>query len=116
MSRFFLSNFYGSPTCSARAWVEELHTYLQQHQVFEDEAIRVASLHLGGKAYAWWIFESFYLTKENTYSYARFIKTLVERFDGKHCEASLVEPNKLEQKKFAWVERTYKLKSTSENC
>ena len=30
MGIFFLSTFYGSPKFSARAWVEELDTYLQQ--------------------------------------------------------------------------------------
>ena len=53
MGRFIQYTFYGSPTCLARAWVEELDTFLQQHQISEDEAIRVAALHLGGKAYAW---------------------------------------------------------------
>ena len=55
---FFLSTFDRSPKCSARACVKELDTYLQQHQVSEDEAIRVAELHLEGKAYAWWFYES----------------------------------------------------------
>ena len=63
MDRFLLSNFDGSPTCFARAWVEELDNDLQQHQISEDEAIKVAALHFGGKDYAWWIFESFSLKK-----------------------------------------------------
>ena len=49
----------------------------------EDEAIRVATLHFGGKAYAWWIFENFNLNNANTFSYARFLKALMGRFDGK---------------------------------
>ena len=28
---FLLSIFDGSPTCSARAWIEELDTFFQQH-------------------------------------------------------------------------------------
>ena len=100
MDKFSLSTFDGSPTCSTKAWVEELHTYLQQHQVSEDEAIRVAALHFEGKAYAWWIFESFSLKNENNSSYANFTRILVERFDGKHSETSLVEPNKPKQKNF----------------
>ena len=48
--RFFLSTFDGSPKCTARAWVKELDTYLQLHQVSEMKAIRVAALHLEGKA------------------------------------------------------------------
>ena len=50
--RFHLSTFEGSPTCSAKAWVEELDTFLQQHQILEDEAIIISVLHLRGKAYA----------------------------------------------------------------
>ena len=42
---FFLSTFDGSPKYLARAWVEELDTYLRQHQVSENEAIKVAVLH-----------------------------------------------------------------------
>ena len=83
MDKFLLYAFNGSPTCSARAWVEELDTYLEQHQIFEDEAIKFVALHFGGKAYKWWIFESFSLKNANTSSYARFTKKLVEIFDGK---------------------------------
>ena len=97
--RFLLSTFDGSPTCSARAWVEELDSYLQQHHISEDEAIKVAALHFGGKAYAWWIFEYFYLKNENNSSYARFTKTLVERFDGKKFETHVVKLNKPKQTK-----------------
>ena len=99
MGIFLLSTFDGSPTCSARAWVEELHTYLQQHQVSEYEAIKVVVMHFGGKAYAWWIFESFSLRNANISSYTNFTNILVERFDGKHSETSLVGPNKPKQTK-----------------
>ena len=96
---FLLSIFYGSPTCSARAWVEELDTFLQQHQISEDEAIRIAALHFGGKVYAWWLFESFTLKNANTYSYARFIKTLMERFGRKNYETHVEETNTSKQTK-----------------
>ena len=87
-SRFLLSTFDGSPTCSARAWVEEIDFYLQHHQISENEAIKVAALHFGGKAYAWWIFESFSLKNE------RLIKKLVEMFDGKLSITHMVNINK----------------------
>ena len=99
MDIFLLSTFYGSLTCSVRAWMEELDTFLQQHQISEDEAIRVVALHFGGKAYAWWIFESFSLNNTNNSSYEGFTKTLVEGFDGKIAETHVVETNKPEQKK-----------------
>ena len=74
MDIFLLSIFDGSLTFSAKAWVEELDTFLQQHQIFEDESIKVETLHFGGKAYAWWIFESFNLKNANNSSYVRFIR------------------------------------------
>ena len=54
---FYLSHFDGSLVGSAKGWVEELDTFLQQHQILESQATRVVALHMRGKAYAWWIFE-----------------------------------------------------------
>ena len=111
MDRFLLSTFDGSPTCSARAWVEELDTFLQQHQISEDEAIKVVALHFGGKAYAWWIFESFTLKNANNSSYERLLKTMVEKFDKEISETHVVEQNKSKQKKTLHVmEETIKPK------
>ena len=50
--RFTLSTCEGAPTCSAKEWVTELDTFLQLHQIPEEEAIRIAALNLGGEAYA----------------------------------------------------------------
>ena len=80
---FFLSTFDGSPKCSVRAWVEELDTYLQQHQVSEDEAIRVAALHLEGKSCVWWFCGSSSLKYVNISTYSRFTRRVVERFNEK---------------------------------
>ena len=79
--------------------MEELDTFLQQHQISEDKAIRVSVLHLGGKTHAWWTFESFSLKNTNTSSYARFFKTLVERFDGNISATHMVKLNKSKQMK-----------------
>ena len=95
--RFHLSTFAGSPTCSARAWVKELDSYLQLHHISEDEAIRFVALHFRGKAHAWWIFESCSLKNANTFSYARFIETLMERFGEKLPETH--EQGKLKKTK-----------------
>ena len=94
MGRFFLSTFDGSQKFPARACVEELDTYLQQHQVSENEAIKVAALHFEANAYAWWIFESFSLKNENTSTYENFTRRIVEIFDEKHFETPLLELNK----------------------
>ena len=94
MDIFLLSTFDGSPTCLAKAWVEELDSYLQQHHISKYEAIKVVALQIGGKAYAWWIFEYFSLKNENTSSYERFTKTLVEIFDGTISATHVVMLNK----------------------
>ena len=52
LGRTFLPSFDGSPESSAKSWVEKLDTYFQLHQFFKEEAIRVAALHLQGKAYS----------------------------------------------------------------
>ena len=93
MDIFLLSIFDGSPTLSAKAWVKELDTFLQQHQIYEEEAIRVAALHFGGKVHGWWLFESFALKNANTYSYAMFIRALMEKFGGKKSETHVEETN-----------------------
>ena len=83
MDKILLAVFGDSPTDSARAWEEKLDIFLQQPQVSKDEAIRIATLHFVSKALAWWIFECFSLKIANSSSYARFIETLLRRFDGK---------------------------------
>ena len=77
--------------------MKELDSYLQLHHISEDEAIRVAVLHFRGKAHAWWVFESYSLKNANTFSYERFIKTLMYRFDEKLPKTH--EQGKLEKTK-----------------
>ena len=96
--RFLLYFFDGSSTYSANAWNKKLDTFLQQHQILEDEAIRVAALHLGGEVYAWWLFESFTLKNVNTPS-AMFIRTLMKRFGRKNSKTHVEETNTFKQKK-----------------
>ena len=60
--------------------------------------MKLAALHLQGKAYAWWLFESFSLKNVNISSYARFTRRLVKIFDV-HSETSLkkqIKPKKSE--------------------
>ena len=79
--RFSLPIFDGSPKRSAQSWVGQPDTYFQLHQVSEEEAMKVAALHLQGKAYAWWLFESSSLKNVNISTYAKFTRRLVKRFD-----------------------------------
>ena len=56
--------------------------------------MKVEVLHLQGKAYAWWLFESSSLKRVNISSYAKFTRRLVKRFDVRHAETSWGEPIK----------------------
>ena len=86
--RLFLPTFDGSPKSTTKAWVKKLDTYFQLHQVSKEEAIRVATLHLQGKAYPWWLFESSSLKNANIYTYAKSTRMFVKRFDFKQFETS----------------------------
>ena len=67
--RIFLSHFDGSAECTAKAWVEELDSYFQLHQVSKKEAIRVAALHLKGMAHDWWFNDSTSFCHANVETY-----------------------------------------------
>ena len=82
---------------------------MQLHQVTEEQSLRVAALHLQGKAYAWWLFEFSSLKGINISSYARFTRRLVTRFDERHYETYLGE--KIKPKKY---ESLHKLEHSME--
>ena len=69
-----------------KAWVEDLYSYFQLHQVLEKEAIRVAALHLKVMAHDWWFDNSTSFCHANVKTYVGFTKELVRIFDRKHCE------------------------------
>jgi len=51
-------------------------------------------LHLQGKAYAWWLFESSSLKNENISTYAKFTRRLVKRFDSMPSRIYMAEKTK----------------------
>ena len=94
LGRNFLPTFDGSPESSTKSWVKKMDTYFQLHQVSEEEAIRVAALHLQGKVYAWWLFESSSLKIVNISTYAKFTRRLVKIFDSMPYEIYLGKQTK----------------------
>ena len=56
-------------------------------------------LHLGGKVYAWWLFESFTLKNANTSSHEIFIRTLMKRIGRRNSETHVEETNTPKQTK-----------------
>ena len=51
-------------------------------------------MHIQGKAYAWWLFESSSLNNANISTYEKFTWMLVKRFDLKQSKASLGKQTK----------------------
>jgi hypothetical protein len=54
LAKVTIPNFYGSSKCLARSWVHKLDTYFQLNQMKEEDAIKLATLHLDGEAHEWW--------------------------------------------------------------
>ena len=54
---------------------------------------------MGGKVYAWWLFESVTLKNANTSSYAMFIRTLMKRFGRRNSETHVEETKSFNQTK-----------------
>ena len=61
--------------------MEEPNTFQQQHHISEEEIIKVAALHLRGKAHAWWKLESISFENVKASSYVSFTKSLVKGLD-----------------------------------
>ena len=97
MGRFFLPKFDGSPSCSAKAWVEKLDIYFQLNKVPEAEAIKIAVLHFEGEAQNWWFHGLSTLGHNNVSTYAEFTRILVERLYWKDPEAPFISLAKLKQ-------------------
>ena len=97
MGRFFLPKFDGSPSCSAKAWVEKLDIYFQLNKVLEAEAIKIVALHFEGEAHNWWFHGLSTLGHNNVCTYAEFTRRLVERFDRNDLEAPFISLAKLNQ-------------------
>eukprot|EP00253_Pinus_taeda_P033610 PITA_33610 len=96
-SRFHLSTFDGSSNSSVKSWVEKLDIYYQLNQMSEAEAIKVATLHLDGKAQDWWFHVMVTLEHSTVTTYAEFTRRLIERFDRRGPEQHFVELTRLKQ-------------------
>ena len=92
-----MPKFDGSPTSSAKAWVENLDIYFQLNKVPESEAIKIAVLHFEGEAHNWWFHGLFTLGHANVTAYSKFTRRLVETFDMKDPETPFMSLAKLKQ-------------------
>jgi len=83
MGRLFLLTFDGSSKSSAKAWVKKLDVYFQLNQMTEGEEIKIAMLHLEGKAHDWWFHGLTTLGHAGVIAYDDFTRTVLERFERK---------------------------------
>ena len=81
----------------AKSWVEKLDIYFQLNQMSETEAIKVATLHLDGKAQDWWFHGMVTLGHSTVTTYAEFTRRLIERLDRRDPEQHFVELTRLKQ-------------------
>ena len=94
---YFLT-YDGTAKCIAKAWVENMDTYLQLNQMTKLEAIKMATLHMEGEAHKWWFHSLATLGHANVTSYEDFTRRVVERFDQRNLEAHFRELTQLRKK------------------
>jgi hypothetical protein len=97
IGKVIIPNFDGGSKCSARSWVQKLDTYFQLHQMTETDAIKLATLHLDGKAHEWWYHGLVTLGHVGVTSYLDFTQRLIKRFDKKDPELHFRELAQLKQ-------------------
>lgn len=76
-NRFLLSNFDGSSTCIAKAWVMKLDAFFLLHPVVEREVVEISALHLEGKEITWWFG---HLSHERVTTFADFTQRVRKIF------------------------------------
>ena len=54
MGKVSIPSFYGSSQMSASAWLQKLRVYFQLNPMVEEDALKMAILHLEGEASDWW--------------------------------------------------------------
>ena len=54
MGKVTIHSFDGSSQISASAWLKKLSVYFQLNPMVEEDALKMAILHLKGEASDWW--------------------------------------------------------------
>ena len=76
-----LPYFNGYAKCTASSWVQKLYTYFQLNPMDENEAIRMATLHLEGDGTDMWFHGLRTLGHDIVTTYEEFKRRLANRFD-----------------------------------
>ena len=71
---------------SASAWIQKLDVYFQLNPMVEEDALKMAILHIEGESNDWWFHGINTLGHDQISSYEEFPNALVERFYRKYPE------------------------------
>ena len=71
---------------SASAWLRKLSVYFQLNHMVEEDALKMAILHLEGEASDWWFRGIRTLGHDHIFSYEGFSNALMEIFERKEPE------------------------------
>ena len=82
---------------SASAWLQKLSVYFQLNHMVEEDALKMAILHLEGEASDWWFHGLRTLGHDHILSYEGFSNALMERFERKDSKLPFKELTQLKQ-------------------
>ena len=80
------------PKCQ---WIQKLYAHFQLNPMVEEDALKMAILHIEGEANRWWFHGINTLVHDHISSYEYFSKALVKRFNRKYPELSFKELEQL---------------------
>ena len=92
-----LPTFDGSSQSSANTWVQKLDVYFQLNPMVEEDALKMAILHLDGDANEWWFHGLKTLGHDQVKTYGEFVDRVLERFEQKDLEFSFKKLAQMKQ-------------------
>ena len=97
MVKVTIPSFYGSSQMYASAWLQKLSVYFQLNPMVEEDALKMAILHLEGESSDWWLHSIINLGHDLILSYESFSISLMEIFQRKDRELPFKELAQLKQ-------------------
>ena len=92
-----LPTFDGSSQNSANTWVQKLDVYFQLNPMLEEDALKMAILHLEGDANERWFHGMKTLGHNQVKTYGEFVDRVLERFEQKDPKLPFKELTQLKQ-------------------
>ena len=97
MGKVSIPSFDGSSQMYVSAWLQKLSVYFQLNPMVEEDALKMAILHLEGEASDWWLHGIRTLGHDQILSYEGFSNALLEIFERKDPKLPFKELAQLKQ-------------------